>query len=161
MSTHPSYHLLHDAAPIICQVGLCIERGKGLSEVIAIAKVFDEFLIYIDFDRPVWQNKRYKNLSIIPNLDSFMCDGILGAISEPNLSRTGIQTRFPKDGFNKIPASAELQGARKLIYNSPIIFLELFHLGQIDAFLAEDLSRFAGKLMVNQVTPEEFSSLLK
>jgi len=132
-----------------------------MSEVIAIAKVFDEHLIYIDFDRPLWQNKRFKNLSIIPNLDSFMCDGILGAISEANLSRTGIQTRFPKDGFNIIPESAELQNARKLIYDSPIIFIELFHLGQIDSFLAKDLSRFAGKLMVNQLTTEEFSSLLK
>ena len=132
-----------------------------MSEVIAIAKVFDEHLIYIDFDRPIWQNKRFKNLSIIPDLDYFMCDGILGAISETNLSKTGILVRFPKDEFNKIPTSDELQSARKLIYDAPMIFIELFHLGQIDSFLAKDLSRFAGKLMVNQVTPEEFSSLLK
>ena len=132
-----------------------------MSEVIAIAKVFDELLIYIDFDRPVWQNKRLKNLSVIPNLDYFMCDGILGAISETNLSKTGIQARFPKDEFNKIHVSDELRDARKLIYESPTIFIELFHLGQIDSFLAEDLSRFAGKLIINQLAPEEFVSFLK
>ena len=132
-----------------------------MSQVVAIAKVSDEILVYIDFDRPVWQNKLIKELSCIPSLDNFMCDGILGALSSKSLSHAGIQAGFSQEDFTENPSSPELQKARGIIYESSAMLIELFHEGQIDSFLAKDLSRFTGKVSINRVSPEEFANLLK
>ena len=132
-----------------------------MSQVVAIAKVSGEILVYIDFDRPVWQNKLIKELSCVPSLDNFMCDGILGALSSKNLSRAGIQTRFSQEDFTENPSSRELQMARGIIHESSAIIIELFHEGQIDSFLAKDLSRFTGKVSINKISPEDFANLLK
>ena len=132
-----------------------------MSQVVAIAKVSDEILVYIDFDRPVWQNKLIKELSCIPRFENFMCDGILGALSSKNLSRAGIQARFSQKDFTENPSSRELQMARGIIYESSAILIELFHEGQIDSFLAKDLSRFTGKVAINRISPENIANLLK
>jgi hypothetical protein len=132
-----------------------------MSQVVAIAKVSDEILVYIDFDRPVWQNKLFKELNCIPSLDNFMCDGILGSLSSKNLSRAGIQVRFSQEDFAENPSSRELQMARGIIYESSEILIELFHEGQIDSFLAKDLSRFSGKIVINKINYEDFANLLK
>jgi len=132
-----------------------------MSQVVAIAKVSDEILVYIDFDRPVWQNKIIKELSCIPSLDNFMCDGILGSLSSKNLSRVGIQARFSQEDFAENPSSRELQMARGIIYESSEILIALYHEGQIDSFLAKDLSRFTGKVALHKINHEEFVNLLK
>lgn len=132
-----------------------------MSQVVTIAKVSDEILVYIDFDRPVWQNKLIKELSCIPSLDNFMCDGILGSLSSKNLSRAGIQARFSQEDFAENPSSRELQMARGIIYESSEILIALYHEGQIDLFLAKDLSRFTVKVAINKINHEEFENLLK
>ena len=57
-----------------------------MSDVIAGVRVNGEMLVYIDFDKPVWQNANFVGLSSTPSLEHFMVDGILGSASQAILS---------------------------------------------------------------------------
>ena len=116
-------------------------RGH-MSDLMAVINVCDEKLVCVDYDRPVWHSKADKNLQVIPNLDYFVVDGILGTLSSKVLYKYGIDKRFDSSDFAHNNMSAELISARQKLYQGKDLNIEYFHDFEGDIQIHRDLARF-------------------
>jgi len=130
-----------------------------MSDVIAGVRVNGEMLVYIDFDKPVWQNANNKSLKSTPSLSNFMVDGILGSASSALLTKYGISRNFSEDEF--WGDSAEVTAAREAIYGATDLEIEYVHFDEPDPLITGDLTKFASKYHFNKVDEETFYTLIK
>jgi hypothetical protein len=138
---------------------LQIEMGIRMSDVIAAVRVNGELLVYIDFDRPVWQNATFKELASTPSLENFLVDGILGSASQAILSKYGISKNFSEDDF--WGASDEVQKAREAIYTATDLDLEYNYYDDRDPLIDGDLLKFASQARIQKLGAEAFYDLVK
>ena len=132
-----------------------------MSDVIAGIILNKETLIFIDFDRPVWKNVNFPDNRCVPTLESFVIDGILGAASKESLEGLGLSTKYIGIDFSEIASSADLEAARNKIYQHTSIPIEYFHPNNGDLHIEKDLARFSSKVIVTQVSDNEFIRLIK
>jgi hypothetical protein len=130
-----------------------------MSDVIAGVRVNGEMLVYIDYDKPVWQNANVKNLSSTPSLSNFMVDGILGSGSSDLLSKNGISRNFSEEEF--WGSGEEVTAARDALYSATDLEIEYLHFDAPDPLITADLSKFASKYVFNKVDEETFYQLIK
>ena len=115
---------------------------RHMSDLMAVINVCGEKLVCVDYDRPVWHSKADKNLHVIPNLDHFVVDGILGTLSSKVLDKYGIDKRFDSSDFAHNNMSAELISARQNLYQGKDLNIEYFHDLEGDIQIHRDLARF-------------------
>ena len=132
-----------------------------MSDVIAGITLNNETLIFIDFDRPVWKNVNFPTNSCVPTIECFVVDGILGAASKQNLESLGLSTKYIGSDFSNIASLADLDAARKKIYERTSISIEYFHPNNGDIHIEKDLAKFSSKIIVTQVSDSEFIRLIK
>ncbi len=130
-----------------------------MSEVIAAVRVNGELLVYIDFDRPVWQNATFKELTSTPSLENFFVDGILGSSSQAILGKYGISKNFSEDDF--WGTSEEVLQARQAIYAATDLDLEYFYFDDRDPLIDGDLLKFASEARIQKLGAEAFYDLVK
>jgi hypothetical protein len=130
-----------------------------MSDVIAGVRVNGEMLVYIDYDKPVWQNANFTKLSSTPSLSNFMVDGILGSASSAVLSKYGISRNFSEEEF--WGSGAEVTTAREAIYSATDLEIEYIHYDEPDPLVTGDLSKFASAFGFNKVDEETFYRLIK
>jgi len=130
-----------------------------MSDVIAAVRVNGELLVYIDFDRPLWQNATFKELASTPSLENFLVDGILGSASQAILSKYGISKNFSEDDF--WGASDEVQKARQAIYAATDLDLEYIYYDDRDPLIDGDLLKFTSEASIQKVSVEDFDALVK
>jgi hypothetical protein len=131
-----------------------------MSDVIAGIILNNETLIFIDFDRPVWKNVNFPDNRCVPTLENFVADGILGAASKENLESLGLSTKYIGSDFSVIASSADLEAARKKIYEHAAIRIEYFHPNNGDLHIEKDLAKFSSKVIVTQVSESEFIKII-
>ena len=131
-----------------------------MSDVIAGIKINNETLIFIDFDRPVWKNLNTPGNRCIPTLENFVADGILGAASKESLESLSLSTKYIGSDFSSIESSADLDTARKEIYEHTAIPIELFHPYNGDLHIEKDLARFSSKIVGTQISESEFKKII-
>lgn len=129
-----------------------------MSDVIAAVKVNGELLVYIDFDRPVWQNATFKELASTPSLENFLVDGILGSSSQAILGKYGITNNFSEDDF--WGASDEVEKARNAIYAAADLDLEYIYYDDRDPLIDSDLLNFSSTASIQKVNEELFYILV-
>jgi hypothetical protein len=132
---------------------------KRMSDVIAAVRVNGELLVYIDFDKPVWQNASFKELASTPSLENFLVDGILGSASAAILSKYGIAKNFSEDDF--WGSSDAVQAARQAIYAAANLELEYIYYDDRDPLIDSDLLKFASEARVQKLGAEAFYDLVK
>jgi len=130
-----------------------------MSDVIAGVRVNGEMLVYIDYDKPVWQNANFTQLVSTPSLSNFMVDGILGSASAAVLAKYGISRNFSEEEF--WGTGAEVKAAREAIYSATDLELEYVHFDHPDPLITADLSKFASPYTFNKVDEETFYALIK
>ena len=130
-----------------------------MSDVIAAVRVNGELLVYIDFDKPVWQNASFKELATTPSLENFLVDGILGSASAAILSKYGIAKNFSEDDF--WGSSDAVQAARQAIYAAADLELEYNYYDDRDPLIDSDLLKFASEARVQKIGAEAFYDLVK
>ncbi len=130
-----------------------------MSDVIAAVRVNGELLVYIDFDKPVWQNASFKELASTPSLENFLVDGILGSASSAILSKYGIAKNFSEDDF--WGSSDAVQTARKAIYAATDLELEYIYYDDRDPLIDSDLLNFVSEARVQKLGAEAFYDLVK
>ena len=130
-----------------------------MSEVIAAVRVNGELLVYIDFDRPVWQNATVKDLASTPSLENFLVDGILGSASAAVLSKYGVTKNFAEEDFWS--GSDEVQKARQAIYGATDLELEYIFCDARDPLIDSDLLKFASEAKIQKLDTETFYELVK
>ena len=130
-----------------------------MSDVIAAVRVNGELLVYIDFDKPVWQNASFKELASTPSLENFLVDGILGSASSTILSKYGIAKNFSEDDF--WGSSDAVQAARQAIYAAADLELEYNYYDDRDPLIDSDLLKFASEARVQKLGAEAFYDLVK
>jgi len=130
-----------------------------MSDVIAAVRVNGELLVYIDFDKPVWQNASFKELASTPSLENFLVDGILGSASAAILSKYGIAKNFSEDDF--WGSSDAVQAARQAIYAAADLELEYNYYDDRDPLIDSDLLKFASEARVQKIGAEAFYDLVK
>jgi hypothetical protein len=131
----------------------------SMSDVIAAVRVNGELMVYIDFDRPVWQNAIFKDLASTPSLENFLVDGILGSASQAILGKYGIPKNFSEDDF--WGASDEVQKARQAIYAATDLDLEYIYYDDRDPLIDGDLLNFASEVRIQNLGAEAFYDLVK
>ena len=130
-----------------------------MSDVIAGVRVNGEVLVYIDYDKPVWQNARFKELKSTPSLSNFMVDGILGSASSEILSKYGITKNYAEEDF--WGSSDELTNAREAIYGAADLDISYVHYDEPDPLVIGDLMKFASSFDFEKVDEETFYRLIK
>lgn len=130
-----------------------------MSDVIAGVRVNGEMLVYIDYDKPVWQNAHFEGLKSTPSLKHFMVDGILGSASMELLSKYGITQRFTEEDFWSIKNIA--RDAREAIYSATDLDITYVHFQEPDNLIINDLTGFASKFDLEQVDEKTFYELIK
>jgi hypothetical protein len=130
-----------------------------MSDVIAGVRVNGEMLVYIDYDKPVWQNANFEGLSSTPSLEHFMVDGILGSASLALLSKYGISKNYVEKDF--WADSAAIQQARELIYQATDLEIAYVHYDEPDSLIIGDLTNFVSKFVFEKVDEETFYQLIK
>ncbi len=130
-----------------------------MSDVIAAVRVNGELLVYIDFDRPVWQNANFKELVSTPSLEHFLVDGILGSASAAVLGRYGVTRNFSENEF--WDAGEEVLKARQAIYLATELELEYIYYDDRDPLIDGDLLKFASRVRIQKVSAEAFDALVK
>lgn len=136
-----------------------VEMGINMSEVIAAVRVNGELLVYIDFDRPVWQNATAKGLASTPSLENFLVDGILGSSSLAVLGKYGISKNFSEDEFWS--GSDQVQKAREAIYSATDLDLAYIYYDDRDPLIDGDLLRFKSEAKIQKLGAEAFYDLVK
>ena len=131
-----------------------------MSDVIAGITINNETLIFTDFDRPVWKNLNTPENRCIPTLENFVADGILGAASKESLESLSLSTKYIGSDFSSIESSADLDTARKEIYEHTAIPIEYFHPYNGDLHIEKDLARFSSKIVVTQISESEFKKII-
>jgi hypothetical protein len=128
----------------------------------AVIEVCDQKLICIDYDRPVWHAKDNFEIRATPNLNHFVVDGILAALSIESLKQFGITQRFNSADFEKNLPSYELKRAREILYQADDLKIKYFHEHDGDIQIHQDLARFKMPIgTVNRVNSEELLNLTK
>ena len=130
-----------------------------MSDVIAAVRVNGELLVYIDFDRPVWQNANFKELASTPTLENFLVDGILGSSSLAILGKYGISKNFSEEDF--WGASEDVLKARQAIYTATDLDLEYIYFDDRDPLIDGDLLKFASEARIQKLGAEAFYDLVK
>ena len=133
--------------------------GMKMSDVIAAVRVNGELLVYIDFDRPVWQNANLKELASTPTLENFLVDGILGSSSLAILGKYGISKNFSEEDF--WGASEDVLKARQAIYTATDLDLEYIYFDDRDPLIDGDLLKFASEARIQKLGAEAFYDLVK
>ena len=131
-----------------------------MSDVIAGIVINNETLIFIDYDRPVWRNVNPPNNKCIPTLEYFVADGILGSAGKENLESLGLSAKYIGSDFSKVATSADLDAARKKIYQHNSIPIEYFHPNNGDFHIEKDLARFSSKVIVTKVSETDFTKII-
>ena len=130
-----------------------------MSDVIAAVRVNGELLVYIDYDRPVWQNASEAKLASRPSLDHFLVDGILGSASLAVLNKYGISKHFSEaDLFS---SSEEVKKARQSLYSATDLDLEYIYYDSRDPLIDGDLLNFSSTARIQKVDEESFYVLVK
>jgi len=133
-----------------------------MSDLMAVIEVSGEKLICIDYDRPVWHAKNNFEIRATPNLNHFVVDGILAALSMEALKKFGITERFNSEDFESEQPSSELKLAREILYKADGLNIDYFHDHGGDIQIHEDLARFKMPLgSVVKVTSKELFNLSK
>ena len=130
-----------------------------MSDVIAAVRVNGELLVYIDFDKPVWQNATGKGLVSTPSLENFLVDGILGSTSSAVLGKYGVAKDFAEEDFWS--GSDEVQKARQAIYGATDLELEYIYCDARDQLIDGDLLKFTSEASIQKVSVEDFDALVK
>lgn len=135
-------------------------ESRNMSELMAVLIVDGEKFICVDYDRPIWYSKIDASLKVVPCLDNFVVDGILGVASQKFLKTYRINKRFNSIDFEQVNPSSELQAARKILYDADKLNIEYFHDFDGDIQIHKDLARFKMPLIsVNKVSTPELSNL--
>ena len=130
-----------------------------MSDVIAAVRVNGELLVYIDYDRPVWQNAGDLTLASTPSLEYFLVDGILGSTSSSVLGKYDISKNFTQEEFWS--GSNQVQDARQAIYGAPDLDLEYIYYDDRDPLIDADLLKFASQPRIQKLGAEAFFELVK
>lgn len=130
-----------------------------MSDVIAGVRVNGEMLVYIDYDKPVWQNANFEGLKSSPSLEHFMVDGILGSASIGLLSRYGVTKNFSEKAFWGTDSAVNV--ARKAIYSATDLRLEYIYFEETDPLIVGDLLKFASGVEYKKVDEKAFYELIK
>lgn len=130
-----------------------------MSDVIAGVRVNGEMLVYIDYDKPVWQNANFEGLNSTPSLEHFMVDGILGSASQALLSKYGIAKNYSEKDFWS--DGSEIQLARQTIYKATDLEITYIHYDEPDPLIIGDLTNFASKCAFEKVAERTFYQLIK
>jgi hypothetical protein len=130
-----------------------------MSDVIAGVRVNGEMLVYIDYDKPVWQNANYEGLNSTPSLKHFMVDGILGSASMELLSKYGITQRYAEEDFWSIKNVA--RDAREAIYSATDLEITYLYCDEPDNLIINDLTGFASKFVLEKVDEKTFYESIK
>ena len=130
-----------------------------MSDVIAAVKVNGELLVYIDFDKPVWQNSGDPKLSSTPSLEHFLVDGILGSCSSELLSTLGIAKNFSMEEF--LGNGSDVEAARKSVYESSSLNLEYFYYDNRDSLIDGDALKFSASITTTKLEEDAFYALVK
>lgn len=130
-----------------------------MSDVIAGVRVNGEMLVYIDYDKPVWQNANYEGLNSTPSLKHFMVDGILGSASMELLSKYGITQRYSEEDFWSLKNVAK--DAREAIYSATDLVITFYHYDELDPLIIGDLTKFDSKFVLEKVDEKTFYELIK
>lgn len=130
-----------------------------MSDVIAGVRVNGEMLVYIDYDKPVWQNAKFNELKSTPSLSNFMVDGILGSASSEILSQYGISKNYAEEDF--WDSSDEVTKAREAIYGAADLDISYIHYDAPDPLVIGDLMKFASSFDFEKVDEETFYRLIK
>ena len=130
-----------------------------MSDVIAAVRVNGELLVYIDYDRPVWQNAGVKALASTPSLTNFMVDGILGSVSLDGLKKFGILRNFTEEDFWS--ERAEIKAARQVIYDATDLAIEYLYYDERDPLIDGDLLNFKSQARIQKLGAEAFFELVK
>jgi hypothetical protein len=130
-----------------------------MSDVIAGVRVNGEMLVYIDYDKPVWQNSKFKGLTSTPSLSNFMVDGILGSASSAVLSKYGISKNYVEEDF--WASGDEVAAARAAIYSASDLDISYIHYDEPDPLVIGDLSKFASIFKLEKVDEPTFYELIK
>lgn len=129
-----------------------------MSEAIAAIKIEHDIIVYIDYDRPLWQNIFVKGRKAIPSLDHFLADGILGACARATVAEFGIVETFGTSDFEQNSAAVNI--ARSCIYERSEYSLEYIHTGGGDIHIERDLAKLKVVPLVTQVNEETFLKLI-
>ena len=130
-----------------------------MSDVIAAVRVNGELLVYIDYDKPVWQNAGTKSLASTPSLTNFLVDGILGSISLEGLKKYGISRNFTEEDFWS--QSPEIKAARQAIYDAIDLEIEYFYYDDRDPLIDGDLLNFKSPAQIQKMGAEAFFELVR
>ena len=128
-----------------------------MSNVIGALKIYDDLIVAIDFDRPLWQNHKDGKLSGTPSIENFAVDGILIASSSNLLGKLGVNER-PKDFLID---SLELDDARSRIYKNSELIIEYFDIEHRQNEISKDLENFSGVVLKTEVTEHQFNIIFK
>lgn len=128
-----------------------------MSEVVDAIVVNGEILVCVDFDRPIWQNIKFKELKCLPNYNHFVVDGILGALSPEGLKKIRIENRF--NNFDN--PTKELESARLSTYGNLDLALNYIHYDSGERIIHEDLAKFAATIEVTQLSQLDFERFVK
>ena len=132
-----------------------------MSEVVAGIILNEELLIFIDFDRPVWENTNYPGKSCIPTLDNFVVDGILGVASNESLIELGLPINYIGSNFSEIELTSDLASARNKVYQHISLPLTYIHAHISDSHVERDLAKFASQIIVDKISEDEFQKLVR
>ncbi|MEJ6761075.1 MAG: hypothetical protein QNK54_03650 [Candidatus Planktophila sp.] len=130
-----------------------------MSDVIAAVKVNDELIVYIDYDKPVWQNAGNAKLASTPSLDHFLVDGILGSCSLELLSTLGVKRHFSMEHFLK--NGPDVEAARKSVYSANNLKLECFYYDHQDPLIDGDSMNFSSVMTVTKLNEDAFYTFVK
>jgi hypothetical protein len=133
--------------------------GRRMSDVIAAVRVRGELLVYIDFDRPVWQNTSHKELASTPSLEHFLVDGILGSASLAVLGNYGITRNYAEEEF--WDDNQEVQKAREAIYAATDLELQYIYPDNPDLLIDRDLLKFSSRPEMQKLDSDAFYELIK
>ena len=130
-----------------------------MSDVIAAVRVNGELLVYIDFDRPVWQNAGARELACTPSLEHFMVDGILGSTTLEMLAKYGLTKNFNEEDF--WGGGVDVERARQAIYKATDLDIEYLYFDDRDPLIDSDLLKFSSEARFQKLGAEAFFELVK
>ena len=130
-----------------------------MSDVICAVKIEADILIYIDFDRPCWQNRDDKKLATVPHPDHFVVDGILGAASKSVLDKLGVARNYSAEEFEN--GNIEVELARKIVYAATGYFLEYFNTGSQESWIDQDFAKFKNQVIVSNIDQKTLEDLVR
>lgn len=129
-----------------------------MSDLIAAVRIKNQFIYLVDFDRPVWINRENDKLRIVPDLNHFLVDAILGCLPSEKLKDFDITDVEINGELNNDPISVERN--RRTIYRLDNLEFEIIYSDlELDLTLKLDLANFYSQPILTKVSLAELEKL--